>query len=266
MKMFCITHKRVDWLEDVGVIPLVVGGAPDVPRHWLRDDSLDNISKKNKNYCELTGQYWVWRNVLPTLGDDELVGFCHYRRFFSLDDVPKLKSTVGREELVNLSDESWERVFKTTGASVILAEPERLPSLALNRRLKLIRQQGVRISALWRPSCLWYQFALHHDPMDLVRAIQALDGTAHQVPFKEYLLRPNRMHSYNMYVASKKAISDYFDVLFPWLSRCEDLINLEGRTPYQARIFGFLAERFASYYFSSMEQARGVPVQFVEDV
>lgn len=50
----------------------------------LRDNTGINIADKNKNYGELSGHYWVWKNFLPTT-DVEYVGFCHYRRFLDFD-------------------------------------------------------------------------------------------------------------------------------------------------------------------------------------
>lgn len=44
----------------------------------IGDDTGDNISEKNPMYCELTVQYWAWKN----LHNVEYIGFCHYRRFF----------------------------------------------------------------------------------------------------------------------------------------------------------------------------------------
>jgi hypothetical protein len=40
------------------------------------DDTGDNISDQNCYFSELTGMYWVWKNV-----QCDVVGICHYRRY-----------------------------------------------------------------------------------------------------------------------------------------------------------------------------------------
>lgn len=51
------------------------------------DCSGNHISKKNRQYCELTAQYWIWKNASAGY-----VGLCHYRRRFALskEDVDNL--------------------------------------------------------------------------------------------------------------------------------------------------------------------------------
>ena len=44
---------------------------------YVGDDTGDNISYKNPFYCELTGMYWLWKNYKC-----DIIGICHYRRFF----------------------------------------------------------------------------------------------------------------------------------------------------------------------------------------
>ncbi len=47
----------------------------------LLDSEGDNISEKNRNYCELTATYWAWKNR-----SSAYKGLCHYRRIFDLSD------------------------------------------------------------------------------------------------------------------------------------------------------------------------------------
>lgn len=50
----------------------------------LADDAGDNISQKNPNYSELTGLYWIWKNVLNN--DNDYIGLAQYRRMLILSD------------------------------------------------------------------------------------------------------------------------------------------------------------------------------------
>ena len=48
----------------------------------LTDDTGDNISLKNADYCEMTVTYWVWKNTVS-----DYKGICHYRRLWRPDDI-----------------------------------------------------------------------------------------------------------------------------------------------------------------------------------
>jgi hypothetical protein len=59
-----------------------VGRAGKADLGYIGDDTGVSISAKNCFYGELTGVYWVWKNIRTT----DYVGVCHYRRYFCHED------------------------------------------------------------------------------------------------------------------------------------------------------------------------------------
>ena len=82
VKILVACHKPDSVYEDEVYTPIHVGRAiskcTDDMHHMIGDDTGDNISDKNPMYCEVTAQYWAWKN----LKDVEYIGLCHYRRYF----------------------------------------------------------------------------------------------------------------------------------------------------------------------------------------
>ena len=59
----------------------------------LQDNQGENISCKNRNYCELTATYYAWKNCQAAYK-----GLCHYRRIFEIDDCQMRELMNRREE------------------------------------------------------------------------------------------------------------------------------------------------------------------------
>ena len=59
------------------LVPIQVGAVlTDKKKKCISDDTGDNISLKNRDYCETTALYWIWKNT----GGQDYVGLEHYRR------------------------------------------------------------------------------------------------------------------------------------------------------------------------------------------
>lgn len=80
IEIFVATHKKFEQKLPNNYVKLLVGSYnKEKMDDYVSDSTGLNISKKNANYCELTGLYWIWKNV-----NDKFVGLCHYRRYFSI--------------------------------------------------------------------------------------------------------------------------------------------------------------------------------------
>lgn len=82
IKILIACHKPDKIFHDNIYTPIHVGRAiskyKDEMDWMIGDNTGENISKKNPYYCELTAQYWAWKN----LKNVEYIGLCHYRRYF----------------------------------------------------------------------------------------------------------------------------------------------------------------------------------------
>lgn len=81
IKMLVCCHKKAGLPFDKNFLPIHCGkklATEDLG--MMGDDTGDNISELNPYFCELTAQYWAWKN----LQDVDVIGLCHYRRFFRL--------------------------------------------------------------------------------------------------------------------------------------------------------------------------------------
>ena len=65
IKIFISCHKRCNFLKNKYVSPIQVGAALSSERFedMEHDDEGENISILNPMYCELTAQYWAWKNI-----------------------------------------------------------------------------------------------------------------------------------------------------------------------------------------------------------
>ena len=78
-------------------LPVQMGHAIHPGIGYIGDDTGENISERNGNFCELTGLYWAAKNL-----DSDYIGIVHYRRYFASRlhrFERKKRRVIGHEEL-----------------------------------------------------------------------------------------------------------------------------------------------------------------------
>ena len=115
IKIFVSTHKPSCTFASEIMRPIHVGAARS---SWdagamLRDDAGDNISELNPSYCELTAQYWAWKNEQA-----DWFGFCHYRRYFDFGETPHKVCPWGAEEVDEFINPETQVLYSVTDEAI----------------------------------------------------------------------------------------------------------------------------------------------------
>ena len=263
LNMYCLTlepnHK--DFINQLGYHPVGLGNQK-FDDNWLTDKSGESISHKNKNYGEYTFHYWIWKNYMDKL-DDKWIGFCQYRKFFSLkkyknDDI-SFKSI--KEQVLKKIPKEIESFDS------ILVEPmfvnQLRPMKFLKSALKLFMK---RPSLIYKNNRnLSFHFNWMHGDGNLDKAINFLD-LSNKHDFKNFVQNEVSFNPHNMFICkSKKILNSYYEDLFPWLEKCEKIFGFDDLKGYgKARIYGFLAERFLSYWFKKNTNFTTMPLIFYD--
>lgn len=200
--MYMVTHKKVKFIPR-GRTPIYVGGAVG-DKSDITDSTGDNIAYKNKNYCELTAMYWIWKNDL----ESDVVSIEHYRRFWRKNRfIPRILEKKEIESLLDEYDYIVSRYFRTV-----------------------------------MPSGEYYK-KWHHGE-DMILAKEAIHNLypEYESSFNN-VMNDNELCMLNMLIMKKGDFDRYCEWLFNVLFYIEERTDVSGRTEYQKRAYGFLGER-----------------------
>ena len=230
IKILVATHKEYWMPKDEVYLPLHVGREGKQNLGYIGDNTGENISAKNANYCELTGLYWAWKNT-----DCEYIGLCHYRRYFS-------KKSVGKDKKAAiLHKDDYEKLLQRYD---VLLPTKR------NYYIETVRSQ--------------YEHAHNKRDLDEVGKIVKELYPEYSEAFTKVMNR-TKLHILNMFVMKKEKFDEYCQWLFDILFELEKRIDISNYNQYEARVFGFLSERLFNVWLERQElDCCEVPVVFLE--
>ncbi len=260
--MFCLSMEpdHLHMINKIGYIPVGLGNK-NFNNEWFTDRGKENISSKNQYYGEYTFHYWIWKNHINKL-EDKWIGFCQYRKFWTKKEntgnnlnFSEFNNLLIKE--INLDNNNYES---------IIGEPFYVDKF---KPTKFLKKNFKKI--LLSPAILFnknkrtikFHFDLMHGEGNLEKAIEILDVNDRN-DFNNFVNSKNFFNPHNMFICkSPKILEKYYKAVFPWLKECEKIFGFEKLQGYgMKRIYGFLAERYLSFWFQKYTKYKTMPIYF----
>lgn len=195
--------------EDSVYVPVQVGAALHPALGYIPDNTGDNISDKNPNYCELTALYWAWKNL-----DADYIGLVHYRRYFTRKEVHNIEKK--KEQI--LDGKEWENILS------------KYPVVVPDKRNYYIETNRSH-----------YNHAHHTEGLDLAEQI-IKEKFPDYLPAFNTIMNRTWAYMFNMFVMRRNLFNDYMAWMFDILFEIEKQVDITGWDNYESRIYGFVSE------------------------
>lgn len=252
LKIYAATHKKVFFPKSNFIIPLHVGKEGKEDFGYIGDNTGDNISSKNKNYCELTGVYWIWKNDT----DSDYIGLCHYRRYF-MEPSKKfeieyfIKNSIRRSRKLLLGKKSILERKKTIDGIKKLDVYIKKSEIFLKNNIEkydCVLLKEYKISTTIKELITK---TLEKEWIDILRDVINKKDISIIKQYDEFILG-NKIMPANMIIAKKDIFNKYCSWLFDILFEVEKIIKIPDNA-YKARVFGFMGEWLMNVYFMRYE-------------
>lgn len=234
-QVFVVYHKDSLRIKSDILEPIHVGRANATETNIVQlndiigDDTGDNISFKNDRYCELTAQYWAWKNC-----KSDYIGFFHYRRLFNLNNSSSLC------EFYDVNN----KFLADAGLN-----DSNINSLCQKFDIILPPVYDVHPAGFKNYLMTNYDFYVKfHEKkhIDLTISILKSKYPEYSESADEYF-KSKKSFFFNMFIMRSDIFSEYMEWLFDILGTLEAILN-EQNDQKQSRLYGFLSERLLNIF------------------
>lgn len=214
----------------------------------LGDDTGDNISEKRMSYCELTVQYWAWKNVKA-----DYYGLCHYRRYigFSPERFPTGKS----ERNNGCVDEKYisdAQVLKKHGFTDYNISEE-------IKKYDMIIIDPIKLSSAPRNNyAAMRESSEYHNMKDVDYCISVIKNKYPDMSkaVDKYMFHSKNCWLYNCWIMNKELFTRYSEWLFDVLSEVEANTDSKYYSQQMLRTPGTLGERLFGIFVTYLEMQK----------
>lgn len=232
IKILVATHKKYWMSEDEVYLPIHVGKEGKQDLGYVGDNTGDNISIKNPNYCELTAIYWAWKNL-----EADYIGLVHYRRYFTKHNLRNCEKK--KQDILTKND--FENILKDV--DIIVPDKRKY-------YIETIRSH--------------YNHSYYEKDLNETECIIKEIYPEFSRAFNKVMNR-TWAHMFNMFVMRKDYFDEYCEWLFTILFELEKRIDISSYTVMEARVFGFISELLLDVWLETKQiKYKEVNVSFME--
>lgn len=253
IKIIICCHKQCDLPKSDIFLPIQVGAALS-ENHWgiQRDDQLnnvkcDNISNKNKSFCELTAVYWAWKNIKKLYPDIKYIGINHYRRYFNFNNPNyMLDKKIFPENKINTYSINEKKIYKYLSSNKIILAKKKI-----------------------YPFSLHIDYSNNHISEDYLRMTEIVKNNYPDYiqDYIKIMEENNLLSHYNMCIMKYEDFDNYCNWLFSILFELENKIDISKYNDVQKRIFGYMGERlFNVWIFHNRKDYKELPILFYSNM
>lgn len=239
IQIYVACHKPSYVLNNQLLIPVQVGTALVSERYegMCYDNDGENISEKNLQYCELTAQYWAWKNA-----QNDFYGFFHYRRYLCFSNIYRVLPNGELEKrkrvspYIELEDVRQDLSQYGLGLNVLGSE-------ITEYDLVTVLREKIN-TTVYRQYCQYHQ----KDSLDRILNILLEKYPQYQMAAAKYM-NSKEIYYLNMYVMRRSVFHEYMKWLFNILEEFEKDSNELG-VQLENRSMGYLAERLFGIFYT----------------
>ena len=249
VKVFASYHDTsLPFFKNEVYQPILTGAfEKEVKEGFWTDNTGDNISVKNKNYGEITAQYWVWKNYLKENPDVEYIGFCHYRRFFNFSKKAK------KFAFVKHNYKTYKEKFFNT------INPQ--------EAYENIKDYDIIMPAteVWDINC-YDRFVHYHSKEGIDKAIEIIKKHFPEyVPYMEEYLNGKKEISGLIFIMKRELFEHWIEWIYTFSTLLEKELDLSKYDTYMTvRIFPYLAENFINFWIKCQMDKNNIKMLNVE--
>jgi hypothetical protein len=247
---FVPDHYLVNDLYAALVMGQTIGPHPVL----LSDEWGDNIASE-PSYCEMRGQYYVWKNLLSAY---DYVGFQHYRRFIFFDQMPSAADNPLLLQIRRTYLRDPSAIEIKADATFFQAYQDTLRGLGpgdIDALREVIGRYDIITVRPW-PCPLADQYRQRHVAEDWDALVQVMSRQSLSSGRPNHLeFNLNMLYSCNMYVMRAAQFDAYMSFWHETMQEFAKLVKPHP-DPYQSRVYGFMAERIFTLYFYQLQMSQ----------